>query len=158
MAEEVKNISLSSKKSFTIDGDNSRVIWLDLSDMNLLVRLNEIYPDIRKLAADAGDRMSKAKTVDPEDISSINDISEILKDIDKQMREKLNYIFASDVADACEPTGNMYDMVNGEYRFEHIIDVLSQLYANNITAEYRKMQERVRKHTAKYTANNKRKK
>ena len=77
-------------------------------------------------------------------------MSEILKDIDKKMREKLNYIFASDIADICEPTGNMYDPVGGEFRFEHIIDVLTTLYANNITTEFKKMQERVKKHTSKY--------
>ena len=156
MAEDIKDISLSTKKSFRIDGDNNRVIWLDVSDMNLVVRVDEVYADIQSLAVDAQTRMANAKVTEDEDGESpLKDISGILKDIDMKMREKINYIFASDVADACEPTGNMYDMVNGEYRFEHIIEVLSTLYANNLTAEVKKMQERIKKHTAKYTGKRK---
>lgn len=158
MAEDIKDISLSTKKSFRIDGDNNRIIWLDTSDMNIMVRLDEVYPEMRKLAIEAQDRLAKSEVskTEGEETSPLNDISAILKDIDKQMREKIDYIFASEVADVCEPTGNMYDPVNGEFRFEHIIDVLTTLYANNIKAEYKKMADRVKKHTAKYTNKRKR--
>ena len=113
MAEELKDISLSSKKSFRIDGDNNRIIYLDTSDMNILVRLEETYPEIQRLAVEAADKIVKSKISedeegDEETKSSLNDITEILKEIDSKMRAKLNYIFASDVADICEPTGNMY--------------------------------------------------
>lgn len=161
MAEEIKDISLSTKKSYRIDGDNSRIIYLDTSDMNVIVRLEEAYPDIQKLAVEAGDRILASKDntsseEDGEETSSLNDITEILKDIDKKMRAKIDYIFASEVADICVPTGNMYDPVNGEFRFEHVVEVLAGLYANNINDEFKKMQERVKKHTAKY-ANRRRK-
>lgn len=161
MAEELKDISLSSKKSFRIDGDNNRIIYLDTSDMNILVRLEETYPEIQRLAVEAADKIVKSKISEDEEgdgetKSALNDITEILKEIDSKMRAKLNYIFASDVADICEPTGNMYDPVGGEFRFERIIEVLTTLYANNITAEFSKMQERVKKHTEKY-ANKRRK-
>ena len=157
MAEEkVTAISLSVKKAYRLDGDNKRIILLDTSDMNILVRLEETYPEIQKLAIEAGERIVASKDIEDEDKSPLTDMSEILKDIDKKMREKLNYIFASDIADICEPTGNMYDPIGGEFRFEHIIDVLTTLYANNITAEFKKMQERVKKHTAKYVNKRKR--
>ena len=157
MAEDIKDISLSTKRVFRIDGDNNRVISLDVSDMNILVRMDEVYPDIQKLALEAQDKLAKSKIEkDEDDNSPLTDISRILKEIDQAMREKLNYIFASEIADACEPTGNMYDMTNGEFRFEHIMDVLSSLYVNNINAEVKKMQERVKKHTAKYANKRKR--
>ena len=158
MAEETNNISLSSKKTFTIDGDLTRTIQLDTSDMNVLVRLDEVYEEIQKLAVDAGNRIVASKTGEGEEMdeASLRELSNVLRDIDKQMREKMNYIFASDIADACEPKGNMYDPVGGEFRFEHIIGVIAGLYANNITAEFKKMQERVKKHTQKYTSGSKR--
>lgn len=158
MAEELKDISLSTKKSYRIDGDNNRIIYLDTSDMNILVRMEEAYPEIQRLAVEAADRIVASKTSKSEDgeESSLNNITEVLKDIDKKMRVKLDYIFASEIADVCEPTGNMYDPVGGEFRFERIIEVLSTLYANNITAEFKKMQERIKKHTAKYTSKRKR--
>ena len=158
MAEEINNISLSNKRSFSIDGDLNRIIHLDTSDMNILVRLDETYPEIRKLATDAADRIvnSKGDEGDEDGDTAVSNLATVLKDIDKQMREKLNYIFASDIADICEPKANMYDPVGGEFRFERIITKLSTLYANDITAEFKKMQERAKKHTAKYT--NRRKK
>ena len=158
MAEEINNISLSSKRSFSIDGDLNRIIHLDTSDMNILVRLDETYPEIRKLATEAAERIvsSKADEDDEDGETAISNLAEVLKDIDRQMRDKLDYIFASKIADICEPTGNMYDPVGGEFRFERIIEKLSTLYAQDITTEFKKMQERAQKHTAKYT--NRRKK
>ena len=161
MAEENNNISLSTKKTFTIDGDLKRTIQLDISDMNIVVRIDEVYPDIRKLAVDAHDRIANAKVQKVEgdsDDSPLEDISTVLKDIDRQMREKVDYIFASEVCDICYPNENMYDVVGGEWRFEHLLDVLTTLYANNIKAEWKKMQDRVKKHTAKYTSGRRNKK
>ena len=156
MAEDIKDISLSTKKSFRIDGDNNRIIWLDVSDMNIMSRINDVYPDIRRLAIEAQDRLQGVEITDREDANSpLQDVADVLKDINGKMKEKLNYIFASDIADICEPTGNMYDVVGGEFRFEHIIDVLTTLYANNIKAEYRKLSDRLKKHTAKYTGKGK---
>ena len=153
MAEEkITNISLSNKKCFSIDGDGNRLIYLDISDMNLIVRLEEVYQDLQKLAVDASERIASVPDAkDDGDLTPISSMTTILKDIDKQMREKVDYIFASEVSDICVPTGNMYDPVNGEFRFEHLIDVLTSLYASNYTAEFKKMQDRVKKHTAKYT-------
>ena len=163
MAEEIKDISLSTKKGYRIDGDNNRIIYLDVSDMNVMTRMEEVYPEINKLALEAVDRMAKTKRTVSDDItegdedSDAEEMTDVLKDIDSKMRVKLNYIFASDVADICEPTGNMYDVVGGGWRFEHIIEVLTHLYANNITSEFKRMQERIKKHTAKYTNKRKRK-
>ena len=154
MAEEIRNISLSHKKSFSIDGDINRIIQIDTSDLNVTVRLEEVYPDLIKLAIEATDKLASVKdTRADEDAenSPFTDYATILKDIDKQMREKVDYIFASPVADICEPTGNMYSVYGGEFKFERIIDALITLYANDISAEFKKMQVRVKKHTDKYT-------
>lgn len=154
MAEEIRDISLSKKKSFTIDGDLNRTIQLDTSDMNILVRLEETYPDIRKLALDATQRISSVPVITGEDDEdaekTVTQMVDILKEIDNDMRKKVDYVFASKVSDICVPTGNMFDPVGGEFRFEHLIDVLTRLYAGDITGEFKKMQERVKKHTEKY--------
>lgn len=154
MAEEIKNISLTHKKEFSIDGDGNRIIALDTSDMNIIIRLEEVYPSIRELAVDAQNRLAAVpEAKDDEDLSPLNDITDILKDIDRRMREKIDYIFDSKISDVCVPNGNMFDPVNGEFRFEHIIDVLTGLYASDISAGFKAMQDRVKKHTAKYTKN-----
>ena len=163
MAEEIRNISLSHKKSFSIDGDINRIIQIDTSDLNVTVRLEEVYTDLLKLAIDATDRMASVKDNkeeeddDAELKSPLSDYSEILKDIDKQMREKVDYIFDSPVSDICVPSGNMYSIVGGEFNFERVVDALITLYANDIASEFKKMQSRVKKHTDKYTNRRKKK-
>ena len=47
--------------------------------------------------------------------------------------------------------GSMYDLFNGKFRFEHIIEKLSDLYGNNMKDEFKAVNARVKKHTAKYT-------
>lgn len=148
MAEEIRDISLSTKRAFSIDGDLNRIIHIDTTDMNIMVRMEETYPDIQKLAIEACDKIVASKKSEDEDTS----LTSVLKEIDAEMRKKLNYIFASDIADICEPKGNMYDAVGeGEFRFEYIIGKLVPLYAGDILDGYKKMQSRVKKHTEKYS-------
>ena len=155
MTEDIKDISLSQKKKFRIDGDDSRMLELDVSDMNILVRMEERYPKMEAEAREAAVQMSKMDTENPDE-DSMSSIATLLKSIDEKMREDIDFIFDSNVSEMCAPKGTMYDPYNGQFRFEHIIEVLTTLYANNLTAEYKKMQDRVKKHTAKYTGKRKR--
>ena len=151
MAEEIRDISLSTKRAFSIDGDLNRIIHIDTSDLNILARLEETYPKIQKLAVEASEKVASIdKAKDDEDDTVLSEYVKVLKSIDKDMREMVDYIFASPIADICVPDANMYDPVNGGFRYEDLIDKLSRLYANNLTAEFKKMQDRVKKHTEKY--------
>ena len=73
-----------------------------------------------------------------------------LKKADTDMRELIDYIFDSNVSDICAPSGSMYDPINGQFRFEHIIDTLSGLYETSVTSEIKKITSNVQKHTDKY--------
>ena len=150
---KVTDLSFSTRKAFRIDGDDNKILKLDVSDMNIISRLNEAFPKMQTLAQEAVDRIANATADGEEESTGLGSMSEVLSDIDKKMREQIDFIFDADVSAKCAPTGNMYDPVNGEFRFEHIIDVLSSLYANNLTAEFKTMQDKVKKRTAKYTSN-----
>lgn len=135
------DLSVTKKKQFRIDGDDSRIIELNTSDMTIIERLNEVYPKLESLSA-------KTAELSGDDVEGG---IKTLKDIDKEMRELLDYIFDSQISTACAPDGSMYDLFNGEFRFEHIITVLLNLYEENITKEFNSMEKRINKHTAKYT-------
>ena len=111
-------------------------------DINILSRLQDSYPKLDELG-------TKAMSI-PDD-SSVEDTVAILTEVDKEMRELLNYIFDSDIADVCAPDGSMFDMFNGEFRFEHIVSTLIGLYEKNIDNEYKLMAKKIKKHTDKYT-------
>lgn len=153
---EVVNIDLSSvrKKRFSINGDPNKILELNTSDLNIITRLNEAYPKLTKLAEKASKKLSEVETTSEEESifedGSAEKLSNALKEIDSDMREAVDFIFDANVSEVCADDGSMYDPFNGQFRYEHIIDVLSGLYEQNLTKEMKKMTARVKKHTSKY--------
>jgi len=157
---EIRDIDLSPirKQRFRINGDNRYILELNTTDMGILSRLNELYPKLTELEHKYAD----AKVEFDEDGSlteeSSQQLGNALKDIDAEMRECLDRIFDANVSEVCAPSGTMLDPINGSYRFEHIIDALSQLYAKEIEENVKKRKQTMSKHTAKYTKSRSRKK
>ena len=136
------DLSVTNKKQFRIDKDDSRIIELNTSDLNILSRLQECYPKLDSLG-------TKAMSISSD--NEMDDTVAKLKEIDAEMRDLVNFVFDSDIADVCAPDGSMFDMFNGEFRFEHIISTLISLYEKNIDKEYKLMTKKIQKHTEKYT-------
>lgn len=141
------DLSATRKQRIRIDGDDNRILELDTADMNIVVRLRDGFEKLEKLI----DQITNLQVSDTGDIKTdISEMGTVIEDIDKQMRNALDEIFDANVSEVCAPTGSMYDLFNGEYRFEHIINALTKLYENNLDKEYAKMKKRVQKHTDKY--------
>lgn len=141
------DLSATRKQKIRIDGDDNRILELDTADMNIVVRLRDGFEKLEKLI----DQITNLQVSDTGDIKTdISEMGTVIEDIDKQMRNALDEIFDANVSEVCAPTGSMYDLFNGEYRFEHIINALTKLYENNLDKEYAKMKRRVQKHTDKY--------
>ena len=147
---EVIDIQLESpKKKFRINGDNTKMIELNPSDINIVSRLHETYKKLRGMATQAGSLLVDQQETDVEE--ELAKVSEALTNLDKEMRDMIDYIFDSPVSEVLANGMNMYSPFNGEFWFEHCIEVLSKLYENNLDAEFAKMKTKVQKHTAKYT-------
>lgn len=141
------DLSATRKQKIRIDGDDNRILELDTADMNIVVRLRDGFEKLEKLI----DQITNLQVSDTGNIKTdISEMGTVIEDIDKQMRNALDEIFDANVSEVCAPTGSMYDLFNGEYRFEHIINALTKLYENNLDKEYAKMKRRVQKHTDKY--------
>ena len=158
---DVIDISLEviRKKRFRIDGDDTRILELNTSDLNILARLKEVYPKLIELAESS---FKQLPDVDNEsaDYDFMTDeataqVIDALKRADKEMRDLVDYIFDSNVSEICAPSGSMYDPINGKFRFEHIIETLAPLYEADTSAELTKISKRVKKHTDKYTGKKK---
>lgn len=145
------DLSVTQKKRFRIDGDDDRILELNTSDMNILVRLRDTYPKFQELVnkLDTFDTVS-TETEGESDVDELIALGNSVEEIDTEMRKLVDYIFDADVSAKCATDGSMYDVFNGEFRFEHIINVLVGLYEENITQEYKKMSKRIQKHTDKY--------
>jgi len=141
------------KQKFRINGRPNAIIELDTTDLNVITRLKKAYPKLNKLANEATQRIDvdSEKSVEEQ----LNEMAEVLEDIDKQMREFVDYIFDSNVSEVCVPSGSMYSPHGGKFTYEHITETLGQLYANHLDLEAKKMSKRLREHTDKYTGKRK---
>ena len=141
------DLSVTHKKRFRIDGDSSKIIELNTSDMGIVMRLQEVYPKLTKLAEDAAANIE----VDDEGHTDLETSAKVLKKIDEKMREYMDYLFDSSISEKCVDGGTMWDPFNGKFRFEHIIERLAKLYGDNFRKEFNGLSRRMKKHTAKYT-------
>lgn len=147
------DLSVTKKKKFRFNKDNNRILELNVSDMNILARVTEAYPKLLALQEKAA-KLMDGVTLDDESegvTDGLKTMAERLSDIDKEMRDLIDYMFNSNVSEVAAPDGSMYDPFEGSFRFEYIIALLVKQYENNLQAEFKKMEQQLDKHTAKYT-------
>ena len=135
------NLDGIQRTRFRINGDSNSIIELNLSDLQIHDRLVK-----------GTDQLQAAISEIAELPADDEHLSEKLKQIDGKMREYIDYIFNYPVSDVCARYGTMYDLTNGKFRYEIIIEGLTKLYSNNIHDEFKKLNARIKKHTDKYTA------
>ena len=150
MADKIINLDLSPirKKRIAINGDENRILELNTSDLNITTRMRDAYPQLVKLTEQL-DAYSDIKT-EITDEESLTNVANEWQSIDTKMRELIDYMFDANVSEMCVPTGSMYDPINGKFRFEWLIDILSDLYEKELKSEFNKITKRVEKHTNKY--------
>lgn len=144
------DLSVIKKKRFRINGDNSKILELNTSDMGIVTRLKEAYPRLNDLMDSVTDKFSNLPDDDEEDEVQLTALSDAVNEIDKQMRTEIDFIFNSNVSEICGSEGSMWDPIEGSFRYEHIIDKLTKLYENNLDKEYASMKRRVENKAGKY--------
>ena len=149
------DLSVTKKKKFRFDKDDSRIVEVNTSDMNLMQRVSEAYPKLQELQTKAS-KLTEGLRVDENEsestsIKDITAMAERLSAVDTEMRELLDYMFDAPVSAAAAPSGSMYDPFNGSFRYEHIIAVVMKQYEDNLQSEFGKMEKQLKKHTDKYT-------
>lgn len=153
LENNVIDIDLSAlrKKRIRINGDDNKIIELNVSDMGVVTRLQEAYDRLISLANtyNLQEEESKAEADD----GSFDEAKaiETLRVLDTEMRELIDFIFQANVSEVCADDGTMADPINGQFRFEHIIEKFLAVYDKNFTEEFKKMSRNVKKRTNKYT-------
>ena len=149
-ADDIQDIDLSiiKKQRFRINGDNSKILELNVADMRIATRLKEAYPRLNALMDEVATKFNDI----PDDASEemINQVGSAVDEIDNKMRDEINYIFDAPVSEVCGSDGSMWDPIEGAFRYEHIIDKLAKLYENNLDKEFANMKRRVETKAGKY--------
>jgi predicted ATPase len=147
-ADTIPNIDLSrtERQRFSINNDPNRVIWLNLSDMNIAVRLETYYPQILEVL----DTVQKNLSDVPDTDEGLSKLATALTDSDQKLRELIDKLFDAEVSKVCAPEGTMYDLYDGEFRFQHILAALIPLYTTNLDSEMEKMRKKTDKYVKKY--------
>ena len=149
---EVEDVDLGfvEKKRFRIAGDYNRMLELNVSDLNITTRLSTGYPKLKALLKEAQEKITSLPD-EEDDEKALAELSARLTDIDNKMREIIDYVFDTNASEVCAPSGNMFDPVGGQYRFERIIDTLVTLYTTGLDKEFQQIKNRVETKTNKYT-------
>ena len=145
----MRNLSfnLPKRKRFSIDGDESRYVEIDTGDTGIVARWNEVQEYFMKAAQELEQLSAGAQTEE-----QAFEASKRFQEIDKGVREKLNYLFDADVCTPIAGNGALIRLIEGEPLFMLIIETIAPLYEADIKLEYEKGRKRIEKHTAKYAA------
>ena len=145
------DLSVTKKKKFRFDHDDTRIIELNTSDIGIIGRISEAYPKLTALQDKASKMMEGLHDDDAYLEDDLKLIGVRLSEVDNEMRQIIDEIFSADVSAKAAPDGSMYDPFDGTYRFEHIITLLMSQYEKNLQDEYAKIEHQVKSHTDKYT-------
>lgn len=147
-------LGIRRKERFTIDGDKERFIELNTGDVGIISRYAKAIPEINKWS----------EVVDSLNFNTDSDESCIefntkFKEADNYMRQIINELFDYDVCGVCVgDNGSMFDITNGKFNFEVIVEQLFSLYDKTISDETKRLQKRMRSHTDKYMPQDRKKK
>lgn len=155
LENNVIDIDLSAlrKKRIRIDGDDNKIVEINVSDMGVINRLQEAYDRLISLANTYNLQEEESNAEEVDDDFDVRKTVETLRTLDKEMRELVDFVFQANVSEVCASDGTMADPVNGQFRFEYIIEKFLAVYDKNFTEEFKKMSKNVKKRTSKYTGN-----
>lgn len=144
--DDVIDLSIDTikKKRFRING--GEILELHTSDINIIPRLKEGYNKLLELSHSVAEL-----DIDVASDEGFDQLADELKKLDTEMRKELDKIFDAPVSEICAPVGSIYDIKNGKFQFEYIIDTLAPLYDKDFTTEFTKMRKNISSHTSKYT-------
>ena len=130
----------SGFKEYAINGDESKTIKVNVSDMNLPKRIAEV----EKIFTDLSDKYKDENR---------NLTADELYDIDKTVREKINYAFGSDICtNAFGDTNCLSFVSNGDMLFEAFFNAFLPVIKAGMEKVAQTSKIKLEEKTAKYTA------
>lgn len=146
---ELKSLDFGAiqKERYAINGNEDMVLELNTHDFLIMERLKEVISRIEEIEK----KVTNIEEVKYDDsVEEISNYTEELISINKDLADMIDYLFDSNVCEVINTSGSLFDVYNGQFKFEIIIETLINLYEDTIQAEYKKRKKRMEKHTSKY--------
>lgn len=126
----------SALKTYAINGDESNVIKVNTADVGIFERAakaQNFLADVR----------SKAEEIENGDKKNA---IEVISELDKQVREQLNFIFGTDVSTPAFGTMNCMTFVDGVPVFVGFLNALLDEITADVAAEQKKAENNIAKY------------
>lgn len=130
-------------KEFTINGDKSRVIRFNPSDINLLDRLDQA----EKTITEAQDKLEEDIKLDANGEPERREDIEFIRKVNKLIKEQTDFIFDAEVSDVVFGNQSPMSSVKGRPFFERFFDVIKPVLEKEITKEREASAKRMSKYT-----------
>lgn len=136
------DLSGTRKQTINVKLDEDKIVPLriDLGDFNILTRLKNSYDKLEELTIQASKKLS-------ENLDDMDSITDTLDDLDTEIKAYMDFIFDTNVSDVCVGKNSIISMYNGKFYFEIIMEGLANLCGDNVSLEYKRMEQRIKKRT-----------
>lgn len=150
MNNKMQSINFSDGyKSFCINNDPDRVIRFNPTDIDIVKRFNQAMKELREKKEGLEDVNLNPDGTVVDDDTTLERTSEVLEQFNQVIREKLNFIFKSDVYDTVFDGQSPMAIVGTERQllFEAFMDAAFHVINEEVESATR---ERVDKYVSKY--------
>lgn len=127
-------------KEFNINGDPNRVIKFNPTDISIIERAQKVKREIGK----------EVEKLDSLEINDDEAMAQAVEQVNKIIKEKINYIFGSDVSDTVFGLQSPLASANGTTLAERFIAAALPVIQKEIEDENKKSKARVSKYTERY--------
>ena len=131
-------------KEFSINGDVNRVIRFNPSDLAIIKRLEEAKNKISESMA-IKDDIELDNEGKP--INSLENYSKVISHIDNVIKEQINYIFDSDVANVVFGNQSPLANIKGKPLYERFMESVMPEIKKAVEEEAKESRKRVEKYT-----------
>ena len=124
-------------KRLAINGDESRVIVINPSDIGIISRYNEVVPKLDEIIG----KYDNIKN------PTLEKAAEIISELDTEARKIIDYIIGSPVSETVFGTANCLSSAGGQTIFENFLAAYMEYMTPAINDEFEKSKKRVEKYT-----------
>lgn len=138
-------------KKFMVNNDPNRVVRFNPADINLLDRLDQAQKRIEEEQKKLQEDVELLPNGEPaSDEENHNEILTGLRSINKLIKDQVDYIFDSEVADIVFGKQSPLSTVKGKPLFERFLEATKPFLEEEIAKEQKASQERINKYTKVY--------